>query len=188
MEKLESEVLENPLSIDTDLKTQVVGWDRYIDLDINTKQRPNQNSNSPVKKGRPGNVFDSLFTDSFLSASAPVSKEQPVTSTKPKRNILGTKKSALKITNRVVDQQSTVNLPTTITTTAAAAASTRTTTKAATSTSRGTSTDSMAVPVAENNDSMAEILKESNLFKEELRACEDNEMSKGNDVSFILHN
>ena len=194
MEKLESEVLENPLSVDTDIKTQVVGWDRYIDLDKNNaaKQAPNP-YNRPINKGSPDNVFDSLFTNSFLSASSVIS-QQPVISTKPKRNILGTSKnSALKMTKTALTSAATPrsrgNLPTTTITTTLAATSavtatttaTKTLTKTITSRSRGTSTDSMVTT------DITEILKESKSFKDELLACEQNDMKKNKDVCFIIN-
>ena len=192
MEKLESEMLENPLSVDTDSKTQVVGWDNYIDLDKNnTKQGPNT-YNSPIKNGSAGNVFDSLFTNSFLSPLPSIVSPQPVISTKPKRNILGTKKSTLKKTSTAsAAAQGRENPPPTASVTMKlvkikATITTKTSTKTVTFSSRGTNTDSMATPADNHpNSSMAEIFKESKSFKDELMACEQSDMKKNKSVSTL---
>ena len=198
MKKLESEVLENPLSIDTDSKTQVVGWDRYIDLDINSCPEqletgtPSKSLSplsstykSPIKKHignvSSGNVFDSLFTNSFLSSSAyssAVDSRATTVSTKPKRDILGNKKKkpALKNNNNIAISTTTNNNHNA---TIGFDQDNFSKPKAVTfTTSRGTSTDSMTVDA-----SVDEILNESRSFKEELRACEEND-TKVNNVSF----
>jgi len=84
----------NPQSIDTDIHTQVVGWDKYLDRNIS--EPSDSIKNSPLKP-KSGNVFDSLFTNSFLHTTTKLDKS--TTPTKPPRNILGRKKSSLKISS-----------------------------------------------------------------------------------------